>query len=225
MFTEPDAFTGASAVLVTHEHPDHFAPDRLRAALDADPALEVWTNGSVAGLLDGLGEPGARRGPGGRGDRRGLRRARPRGAARRDPPGDPADPQRRVPGRRSGVPSGGCAHRARRAGGDAAAAAACALVAHRGPDRVRAGRARRPGVRRARRTAQRRRTRHRRWAAGRARAGYAHAAAPGWPRGTRSSSESPAESPGNGVSGRRRASDRRRCPRRRRSAARLRSRR
>jgi L-ascorbate metabolism protein UlaG (beta-lactamase superfamily) len=55
MFTEPDAFTGASAVLVTHEHPDHFAPDRLRAALDADPALEVWTNGSVAGLLDGLG--------------------------------------------------------------------------------------------------------------------------------------------------------------------------
>ena len=42
-------------MLITHEHADHFAPDRLRAALDADPALEVWTNGSVAGQLDGLG--------------------------------------------------------------------------------------------------------------------------------------------------------------------------
>ena len=55
MFTDAGAFTGVSAVLVTHEHADHFAPDRLRAALDADPALEVWTNQSVAGLLDGLG--------------------------------------------------------------------------------------------------------------------------------------------------------------------------
>jgi L-ascorbate metabolism protein UlaG (beta-lactamase superfamily) len=42
-------------VLITHEHPDHFAPDPLRAAMDADPALEVWTNRAVAGLLEGLG--------------------------------------------------------------------------------------------------------------------------------------------------------------------------
>jgi L-ascorbate metabolism protein UlaG (beta-lactamase superfamily) len=42
-------------VLVTHEHPDHFVPDRLRAAMDADPALEVWTNKSVAAQLEGLG--------------------------------------------------------------------------------------------------------------------------------------------------------------------------
>ena len=55
MFTGPDAFTGASAVLVTHEHPDHFVADRLRAAMDADPALEIWTNSSVAGQLEGLG--------------------------------------------------------------------------------------------------------------------------------------------------------------------------
>jgi L-ascorbate metabolism protein UlaG (beta-lactamase superfamily) len=55
VFTDPAAFEGASAVLLTHEHPDHFAPDRLRSALDADRALEVWTNASVAGLLDGLG--------------------------------------------------------------------------------------------------------------------------------------------------------------------------
>ncbi len=55
MFTEPAALAGASAVLVTHEHPDHFAPDRLRAALAADRALEVWTNASVAAQLEGLG--------------------------------------------------------------------------------------------------------------------------------------------------------------------------
>ncbi len=54
-FTEPTALDGASAVLITHEHPDHFEPQRLRAALDADPALEVWTNKSVAGQLEGLG--------------------------------------------------------------------------------------------------------------------------------------------------------------------------
>lgn len=53
VFTDPAALEGATAVLVTHEHPDHFEPDRLRAALDADPALEIWTNGSVAGALDG----------------------------------------------------------------------------------------------------------------------------------------------------------------------------
>ena len=31
-FTDPAALDGASAVLVTHEHADHFAPDVLRAA-------------------------------------------------------------------------------------------------------------------------------------------------------------------------------------------------
>jgi L-ascorbate metabolism protein UlaG (beta-lactamase superfamily) len=54
-FTDPAALDGASAVLVTHEHFDHFSPDVLRAAMDADPGLEVWTNRSVAGQLDGLG--------------------------------------------------------------------------------------------------------------------------------------------------------------------------
>ena len=55
-FTEPGALDGATAALVTHEHADHFEPDRLRAALDADPALEIWTNRSVARLLDGPGD-------------------------------------------------------------------------------------------------------------------------------------------------------------------------
>ncbi|MCW2636677.1 MAG: hypothetical protein JWQ99_3044 [Blastococcus sp.] len=54
-YTDPGALDGATAVLITHEHPDHFAPDRIRAALEGDPALEVWTNGSVAGQLAGFG--------------------------------------------------------------------------------------------------------------------------------------------------------------------------
>ena len=54
-FTGDAALAGASAVLVTHEHPDHFVPERLRAALGADPALEVWTNKAVAAALEGLG--------------------------------------------------------------------------------------------------------------------------------------------------------------------------
>ena len=54
-FTDPAAFSGADAVLITHEHADHFEPVRLRAALDAAPELEVWTNRSVAAALDGLG--------------------------------------------------------------------------------------------------------------------------------------------------------------------------
>jgi L-ascorbate metabolism protein UlaG (beta-lactamase superfamily) len=54
-FTDPAVLAGASAVLVTHEHADHVVPDRLRAALEADPALEVWTNPSVAALFEGLG--------------------------------------------------------------------------------------------------------------------------------------------------------------------------
>ncbi|MFG3497001.1 MBL fold metallo-hydrolase [Streptomyces sp. NPDC047928] len=50
-FSEPDAALGADAVLVTHEHPDHFDEGRLRAALEADPAVEIWTLRSVADQL------------------------------------------------------------------------------------------------------------------------------------------------------------------------------
>lgn len=50
-FSEPDAGLGADALLVTHEHPDHFDEGRLRAALDADPAAELWTLRSVADRL------------------------------------------------------------------------------------------------------------------------------------------------------------------------------
>ncbi|MFF2186763.1 MBL fold metallo-hydrolase [Streptomyces sp. NPDC058155] len=51
VFSERDAALGADAVLVTHEHPDHFDEGRLRAALEADPATEVWTLRSVAEQL------------------------------------------------------------------------------------------------------------------------------------------------------------------------------
>jgi L-ascorbate metabolism protein UlaG (beta-lactamase superfamily) len=54
-FTEDSAWDGASAVLITHEHADHFDPARTRAALDADPALQVWTNSAVAAQLAGTG--------------------------------------------------------------------------------------------------------------------------------------------------------------------------
>ncbi|MEU8840930.1 MBL fold metallo-hydrolase [Streptomyces roseus] len=51
VFSEPDAGLGADALLVTHEHPDHFDEGRLRAALDANPAAALWTLRSVAERL------------------------------------------------------------------------------------------------------------------------------------------------------------------------------
>ncbi|MEU5256810.1 MBL fold metallo-hydrolase [Streptomyces longwoodensis] len=50
-FSEEDAAAGADAILVTHEHPDHFHEGRLRAALDADPAAGLWALRSVAEQL------------------------------------------------------------------------------------------------------------------------------------------------------------------------------
>ncbi|MEV6394355.1 MBL fold metallo-hydrolase [Streptomyces sp. NPDC051907] len=50
-FSEEDAAVGADAVLVTHEHPDHFDEGRLRAALEAGPGAEIWTLRSVAEQL------------------------------------------------------------------------------------------------------------------------------------------------------------------------------
>ncbi|MFG2924596.1 MBL fold metallo-hydrolase [Streptomyces sp. NPDC048305] len=48
VFAEDDAALGADAILVTHEHPDHFDEARLRAALESNPAAELWTLRSVA---------------------------------------------------------------------------------------------------------------------------------------------------------------------------------
>lgn len=60
---DPGAYTAASAdlvaeagaVLVTHDHPDHFDADILTAALDARPELHVW---APAGVTAVLGERG-----------------------------------------------------------------------------------------------------------------------------------------------------------------------
>ncbi|MBC3841883.1 MBL fold metallo-hydrolase [Streptacidiphilus sp. 4-A2] len=54
-FTEPEALEGADAVLITHEHFDHFEEPRLRAAAEANPALRIWANDAVADQLTGLG--------------------------------------------------------------------------------------------------------------------------------------------------------------------------
>jgi L-ascorbate metabolism protein UlaG (beta-lactamase superfamily) len=53
--TDPKALDGATAVLVTHEHFDHFAEGTLRSAAEANRELEIWTNDVVAGQLAGLG--------------------------------------------------------------------------------------------------------------------------------------------------------------------------
>jgi L-ascorbate metabolism protein UlaG (beta-lactamase superfamily) len=51
VWSGPDALTGASAILITHEHADHLDADSVRAALAGDPGLQVWTNASVAAHL------------------------------------------------------------------------------------------------------------------------------------------------------------------------------
>jgi L-ascorbate metabolism protein UlaG (beta-lactamase superfamily) len=55
VYTDATALDGASAVLITHEHADHFLEERIRAALAASPELEVWTNPAVAASLEGAG--------------------------------------------------------------------------------------------------------------------------------------------------------------------------
>ncbi|MFJ3284948.1 MBL fold metallo-hydrolase [Streptomyces sp. NPDC086669] len=53
--TGPEALEGADAVLVTHEHFDHFSEEVLRRAAAERPGLRIWTNSSVAKQLDGIG--------------------------------------------------------------------------------------------------------------------------------------------------------------------------
>ncbi|HEY3711366.1 MAG TPA: MBL fold metallo-hydrolase [Amycolatopsis sp.] len=56
---DPGAYTPESAelvgattaVLVTHDHPDHFDAAVLNAALDAQPSLRVWAPENVVGML------------------------------------------------------------------------------------------------------------------------------------------------------------------------------
>jgi len=43
----------ADAVLITHEHADHFQPALIAKRLATKPRLPIWTNRDVARLLDG----------------------------------------------------------------------------------------------------------------------------------------------------------------------------
>jgi L-ascorbate metabolism protein UlaG (beta-lactamase superfamily) len=51
VWSGPDALAGATAVLITHEHPDHLDTGAVRAAMAADAGLQVWTNAPVAAHL------------------------------------------------------------------------------------------------------------------------------------------------------------------------------
>ena len=55
MTPEAEATEGVEGVLVTHEHFDHFAPDRVRAAVAERPGLVVLTCPAVAAQLADLG--------------------------------------------------------------------------------------------------------------------------------------------------------------------------
>jgi L-ascorbate metabolism protein UlaG (beta-lactamase superfamily) len=52
-FSAADALEGAHAVLITHEHVDHVVADRLRAAIQRNPDLRIWSTRTVAGMLTG----------------------------------------------------------------------------------------------------------------------------------------------------------------------------
>jgi L-ascorbate metabolism protein UlaG (beta-lactamase superfamily) len=56
MTPEAEAMAGAEAVLITHEHFDHFEPERLRAAVAENPGLAVYTCPGVARNLGELGD-------------------------------------------------------------------------------------------------------------------------------------------------------------------------
>lgn len=45
-WTQPEAMTGADAILITHEHPDHYFPEHLRAA-----GAPIHTIGAVAARI------------------------------------------------------------------------------------------------------------------------------------------------------------------------------
>jgi len=52
----PDtALDDADAVLITHEHGDHFLPSLIAKRIAAKPRLPIWTNRDVAALLAGSG--------------------------------------------------------------------------------------------------------------------------------------------------------------------------
>ena len=51
-----DPLAGADAVLITHEHADHLDSGVVHAALERDPALQLWTTGAVAAQFGGFSD-------------------------------------------------------------------------------------------------------------------------------------------------------------------------
>jgi L-ascorbate metabolism protein UlaG (beta-lactamase superfamily) len=51
----PDVRAGANAILITHEHPDHVDEGAVRAALTADPGLELCASETVAATFADCG--------------------------------------------------------------------------------------------------------------------------------------------------------------------------
>jgi len=49
------ALDGATAVMVTHEHPDHLDANAIRAAMSNDPELTVWLNQSMCAQFSEFG--------------------------------------------------------------------------------------------------------------------------------------------------------------------------
>jgi L-ascorbate metabolism protein UlaG (beta-lactamase superfamily) len=53
--TPEDATAGAEAILITHEHFDHFSEQVVRTACGRDPGIQVYTCAAVGDQLTGLG--------------------------------------------------------------------------------------------------------------------------------------------------------------------------
>jgi L-ascorbate metabolism protein UlaG (beta-lactamase superfamily) len=51
----PDVLDGAAAILITHEHVDHVDGAAVRAALAAEPELQLWASVTVASDFGGFG--------------------------------------------------------------------------------------------------------------------------------------------------------------------------
>ena len=52
-----EGITGLSAILITHQHPDHADPQRLPALVEANPQAALYADPQTAGILGGKWQP------------------------------------------------------------------------------------------------------------------------------------------------------------------------